>query len=117
MKLTGYESEKIILKELGNRIKQHRISMDSTQAELAEKCGISMSTEVRIENGDDSKMSNYIRILAALGLLENFDMLVPEEKPDYKALFEDRKVRKRVSRASKKAEAVWVWGEDKGEEV
>lgn len=115
MKFTGYESEKIILKELGNRIRQYRISMDHTQAELAEKCGISMSTEVRIENGEDSKMSNYIKIMAALGLIENFDMLLPEEQPDYKALFEDRQVRKRVGRASKKTQATWVWGEDKGE--
>ena len=37
MKITGYESEKIILKELGKRIKQYRISMDYTQAEPTKK--------------------------------------------------------------------------------
>ena len=115
MKLTGYKSETTILKELGNRIKQHRISMNMTQAELAENCGISMSTEVRIENGDDSKMSNYIKIITALGLAENFDMLIPEEQPDYKAMFEERPVKKRVRRSAKSTETTWTWGEDRGE--
>ena len=31
MKITGYESEWTILKELGSRIKQHRIALDITQ--------------------------------------------------------------------------------------
>lgn len=115
MKLTGYESETSILKELGNRIKQHRISMNMTQAELAERCGVSMSTEVRIENGDDSKMSNYIKIITALGLVENFDILIPEEQPDYKAMYEERPVKKRVRRSSKNTETTWTWGEDRGE--
>lgn len=115
MKLTGYESETAILKELGNRIKQHRISMNMTQAELAEKCGISMSTEVRIENGDDSKLSNYIKIISVLGLVENFDLLIPEEQPDYKAMYEERPTKKRVSRSRKNTDKTWIWGEDKGE--
>lgn len=115
MKLTGYESETSILKELGNRIKQHRISMNMTQAELAESCGVSMSTEVRIENGDDSKMSNYIKIITALGLVENFDILIPEEQPDYKAMYEERPVRKRVRRSGKNTGTTWTWGEDRGE--
>ena len=62
MKITGNESEQTVLKELGARIKQYRISLNITQAELADKCGISSSTEVRIENGVDSKISNYIKI-------------------------------------------------------
>ena len=66
MRITGYESEWIILKELGNRIKQHRIALNITQAELANRCGISMSTEVRIENGEDSKISNLIKIMAKI---------------------------------------------------
>ena len=62
MKITESLYEREILKELGNRIKQHRISINITQIELAERCGISPSTEIRIENGVDSKISNYIKI-------------------------------------------------------
>ena len=114
MKLSGNESEKAILKELGNRLKQYRIAMDMTQLELAKKSGVSISTEMRIENGEDSKISNYIKILAVLGIVENFEMLIPEEQPNYKALFEERTVRKRASRNRKASATTWVWGEDEG---
>lgn len=115
MKLKGKENEKTILRELGSRLKQHRIAMDMTQQELAEKCGISISTEMRIENGEDSKLSNYIKILTVLGLVDNFDMLIPEAQSDYKALFEERVVRKRASKKRNSAPTTWVWGEDEGE--
>ena len=113
MKITGYESESTILKELGNRIKQHRISLNITQAELAKKCGISTSTEIRIENGEDSKISNLIKIMMAMGNVENIDILIPEEQPDYKAIFEDRPARKRASGSNKRSESAWVWEDDK----
>lgn len=113
MKITGYESEWIILKELGKRIRQHRIALDITQFDLAQKCGISISTETRIENGDDSKMSNYIKIMTALGIIDNINILIPEEQPDYKAIFEERPSRKRASGSRKKQKSTWVWEDDK----
>lgn len=113
MKITGYESEQTVLKELGVRIKQHRILMNLTQAELADRCGISSSTEVRIENGIDSRFSSYIRILSALGLLQNLDLLIPEPQPDFKALFEQKPTRQRVRSKKEEPKSGWVWGEDK----
>ena len=83
MKISASENEKSILIELGQRIKQNRISLNITQAELAEKCGISPSTETRIENGEDSKISNHIKILSGLNLLDNLDVLIPEVQPDF----------------------------------
>ena len=113
MKITGNESEQTVLKELGARIKQYRISLNITQAELADKCGISSSTEVRIENGVDSKISNYIKILNALGLMQNLDILIPEIQPDFKALFEQKPARQRVKSNNNKRKSNWVWEEDK----
>ena len=113
MRITGYESELSILKELGERIKQNRISRNLTQAELAEKCGISMSTQIRIENGDDSKISNIIKIMIALDLTDNINLIIPEVEPDYKAIFEEKPARKRVSKKKKASTSEWVWGEDK----
>lgn len=113
MKITGYESEWMILKELGSRIKQHRIALNITQSDLAKESRISLSTEIRIENGDDSKMSNYIRIMHALGIIDNIDFFIPDEQPDFKAIFEERPSRKRASSSSKKQESTWIWGEDK----
>ncbi len=114
MKITGNESEQVILKELGTRIKQYRISRNITQAELAEKCGISSSTEVRIENGIDSKISNYIKILNVLGLLQNVDVLIPEMQEDFKAIYENKSKRQRVKASKTNQKSDWVWEEDKG---
>lgn len=113
MRVTGFENEKTILKELGNRIKQYRISLNITQSELADKCGISMSTVVRIENGDDIKFSNYIRILSGLDILENINILIPEVSADYKKIFEEKTPRKRVRQKNETGKADWTWGEDK----
>lgn len=54
MKITGLYDEKTILSELGNRIQQYRISMNITQAELAQKCGLSLKTIARTEAGHDT---------------------------------------------------------------
>ena len=108
---TAYEQE--ILKELGNRIKQYRISLNITQIDLANKCGISSSTEIRIENGEDSKISNYIKILIGLGLSENLNILIPEAQPDFKALYEQKPKRQRATPSAQKSGSKWVWGEDK----
>ena len=113
MKISGRENEQVILLEIGNRIKQYRISLNITQADLAEKCGISSSTLVRIENGIDSKFSNYIKILNELGLLQNIDILIPEKQPDFKALYEQKPARQRVKSSISNSKSNWVWGEDK----
>jgi transcriptional regulator with XRE-family HTH domain len=113
MKITGTTYEQEILKELGNRIKQYRISLNITQIDLANKCGISSSTEVRIENGVDSKISNYIKILIALGLAENLDILIPELQPDFKSLYEQKPQKRRATSNIKKIKPGWVWEEDK----
>lgn len=114
MKIIGNENVQFILKELGIRIKQYRISQNITQAELAEQCGISASTEVRIENGIDSKISNYIKILEVLGLLQNLDVLIPEMQEDFKAIYEKKSVRQRVKASKTQRKSDWVWEEDKG---
>ena len=113
MKISSNENEKDILAELGQRIKQTRISLNITQAELAEKCGISPSTENRIESGEDSKMSNYIRILSGLNMLGNLDILIPEVQPDFKAHYEQKASRKRAKPTDKKPTSNWTWDEDK----
>lgn len=112
MKIIGGYSEEKILKEMGRRIKQYRISMSVTQAELAEKCGVSASTVTRIEKGDDVKISNYIKILSMLNLADNIDILIPEPQPDFKSLFEERPEKQRVKSNSKKSNSKWTWGED-----
>lgn len=112
MKISGNEREQDVLRELGVRIRQYRIALNITQAELADRCGISSSTEVRIESGVDSKISNYIKILRSLGLAQNLDFLIPEPQPDFKALYERKPARKRARSNKAGSGSRWVWGED-----
>lgn len=116
MKITNLSNEKSILSEIGNRIQQYRVSLNITQAEFAKKCGISLKTIARIENGDDLKMSNLIKILNEFNILDNLDSLIPEPQPDYKAMFEEKTTRKRARPDKKKSDDNWVWGEDKENE-
>ena len=113
MKISNYNDEKSILAELGNRIQQYRIAMNITQSELAQRCGLSLMTIARTEMGYDTKLSNLIKILNEIGLSENLDILIPEPQPNYKALFEKQKIRKRARPNKKKADDTWIWGEDK----
>lgn len=113
MRITESMYENEILKELGKRIKQHRISLNITQADLAKKCGISASTEIRIESGVDSKISNYIKILIALGLVENLNILIPEAQLDFKALYEQKPQKQRARSNTQKNKSNWVWEDDK----
>lgn len=116
MKISNYNDEKSILAELGSRIQQFRVSLNITQSELAQRCGLSLKTIARTEMGYDTKLSNLIKILNEIGLSENLEILIPEPQPDYKALFEEKTIRKRARPDKKKTDNAWVWGEDKEDE-
>ena len=67
-------NEKEIAKKLGQRIKQTRETAKLTQAELAEKIGLSTNFIGMVERGErNTKFSNVYKIVAALNCtLENF---------------------------------------------
>ncbi len=67
-----------ILREIGQRLKEYRIRKNLQQKELATFAGISLDTVARLEHGSPISMEKFIRVLRALDMLENFDLLVPE---------------------------------------
>lgn len=71
------KSDPAILKSLGSRVREYRIRMEMTQAELAERSGVSMGTVVRIEQGRPVSTLLLVSILRTLGLLENLETLLP----------------------------------------
>ena len=78
MRTSSDESDHAALQALGRRLARHRLNRNLTQAALAAQAGVSTPTVQRIEQGQSSQAANLIRILRALGLLENLDALVPE---------------------------------------
>ena len=121
MRISEMHDDNEIIKEIGERIKAHRIASNMTQKQLAEKGRVSLSTVVRIEDGDDTKLSNVVKLLRALNLIENLNAIVPEERNDYKRIFEKKSMRKRVRRSpSYKIEkpaigfkTSWTWDSNK----
>lgn len=114
MKIYGDENNLFILKEIGNRIKEIRISKSMTQKDLASNAGVAHSTIVRIENGEGANLENLIKIIRILGFAQNFDLLIPEQEMTPEDIFMRKEKRKRVTKNnSKYTENEWIWGDEK----
>lgn len=106
-------STKVLLLQLGDRLLKHRLDKNMTQAALAEEAGVSGRTINRLEHGHSIQVSNLVRILRSLGLLENLEALVPgPEISPMQLLKLQGKKRKRASTTAKNdEEEAWSWGE------
>ena len=105
-----------VLAELGDRLARHRLNRNLTQDQLAREAGVSKRTVGRLENGQSSQVTNLVRVLRALGLLGNFDALVPAPLASpIEALKAKARERHRASPASKKPKlsSEWTWDDDK----
>lgn len=90
-------SDPAILKTLGARIKEYRISMGLKQSDVANESGVGLSTINKIETGKPVSMQLFISVLRTLNLLENLQLLVPESKISPLQLLElQKKKAKRV---------------------
>jgi putative transcriptional regulator len=116
VKLGNELSDEATLKELGHRIAQYRLNRNLTQSALAEEAGVSMRTLHRVEYGASTHISNMIRILRVLGLLENLEALIPEPaiSPIQQVKMQGKKRRRASSRPEKpEPKTPWSWGDEK----
>jgi len=79
MKITELTPEQQSLSELGSRLARVRKQQGYSQERLAEAAGIGVATLRRIEDGQDSQLSSWLKLLKALQLSAAVDALVPEE--------------------------------------
>ena len=111
--MIGDVSDDAVLRQLGERLLQYRLNLNMTQVTLAREAGVSARTINRIEHGQSTQLSSFIRLLRTLGLLQNIDVLIPT--PAISPLQQMKlqgKSRKRASSSEKKSAEVWSWGED-----
>ena len=103
-----------IFKEITERVRQYRISCEMTQADLADKAFVAPGTVARFERGKDISLLNFIKIMKALGLENNMEMLVPDhtKRPSYYVAERKEKQRVRKTRADEKNESTWKWGDE-----
>lgn len=73
-------SEPDIVRILGERFRDYRLSSRLTQKELAQKTGISYKTISSFESGKGRNitMVNFLALLRAVGMLQNVEELLPE---------------------------------------
>lgn len=98
---------------LNERIKNYRIEYPLTQAELSEKSGLSLRSIQLFENGADIKLSNFIKILEALDLADNMEVLVPDvtQRPSY--MVKQTYLKKRVRKTDKQVnKSTFKWGDE-----
>ena len=115
MRFTNEVSDEAVLREMGSRIARHRLNRNLTQTALAREAGVSQRTVVRVEHGQSTQVTNLIRILRALRVLENFEALVPEPAiSPIQQLEMKGKSRKRASREPRRSDstALWSWGDE-----
>ena len=71
-------SDKAIQAELAGRLQRERLNQNLSQADLAQRAGISLRTLKYVEGGRDSTFETMIRILRALDRLDHLDAFLPE---------------------------------------
>ena len=67
----GYSNRQILV-ELGKWIQRKRLNLNLQQSELAERCGLSLSTVNGLENGRNITIDTFIAVLREL---QEFDTL------------------------------------------
>lgn len=98
------------IKELGQKIKLYRIMNELSQQDLEDKTGVSKRSISRLEQGESVQVDNLFKILLALGLGDNIDLLVPDQtkRPSY---YLDNK-EKKPKRVRKKKDEKFKWGDE-----
>jgi transcriptional regulator with XRE-family HTH domain len=116
MLITAFSSNDEALAELGARVRAQRIEVPLTQAELAERAGVSISMVARLERGQEVRTGGLVSVLRALGLLAQLDALVPEvlaRPTDLAHLGHTRQRATSPSRRPQRADTTWTWGDER----
>ena len=115
MDIERHHSDDVILRELGGRLAGLRLAHSMTQARLATQTGVSKRTVERLESGHSGQLSSLIRVLRALDLIKDLNVLIPPTEPGPMDLLRLRgKTRRRASRPSgpDDQDDPWTWGDD-----
>ena len=109
MKLSRLSPDKLIQQELGARLQKVRKQYGHTQAQLAEAAGIGVATLRRIEDGKDSQLSSWIKLLKALEMVNAIDQLMPDSfnSPMAETLKRKRPKNKKGSQVAESPSPVW----------
>ncbi len=116
--MNRYLSSNDALNKIGARIKAYRIDYPLTQGELANKSGVAVRSISRMESGEDVQLGSLIKVLIALELDANLDMLIPDpaKRPSFylKENYALQKKRVRKGKSAKQSTDI-RWGDEDNE--
>ena len=97
---------------LCSRLEKIRLSRNITQSQLAGEAGVSVKTIYRMEKGEGISLDTFIRILTALGIQKNLEILLPDPsvQPIDRIKNENNDRKRARSRKSTKNNEKWSWG-------
>jgi DNA-binding XRE family transcriptional regulator len=72
------QSSSLLLRQMGERIRDARIAAQLTQGMLAKRAGVSRDTVTRVERGENIGVEALVRIAIALDAIAEFSALFPE---------------------------------------
>ncbi|MCE0524042.1 MAG: helix-turn-helix transcriptional regulator [Methylacidiphilales bacterium] len=109
-------SDDALLARIGSGLAQKRVRSDLSQRQLARQAGVGKRTVERLEAGQPTQLSSFLRVLRVLDLLSTLDVLNSESGPSPMQLLQlKEQERKRASnpRSKKRIEAVrpWTWSD------
>ncbi len=109
MKYNVAMTEDEALRESGRRLAQIRLSRNLTQAELAQRAGVSKRTLERLEMGAGGvRIDAFFSVCGALSLTVGFETLLPEVQLSPQDILAKRVLPKRAHRRSGAAKE---WGD------
>lgn len=96
------------IKDLGNKIKMYRVEKSLSQQNLADMTGVSKRSISRLEQGESVQLDTLFKIIIALDLGDNIEMLVPDQSKRPSFYLENAEKRaQRVRKKIKKKEFKW----------
>ena len=99
MKFDVMMTEEEALRETGRRLAQIRLSRNMTQAELAQRSGVSKRSLERLESGAGGlRLDVFFAVCGALSLMQGFETLVPEVQLSPQDILSRRVLPKRAHR-------------------
>lgn len=96
---------------IGKRVKEYRAYSGISQKDLEEKTGISIRTISRLEAGNSIQLDSFVKILTALNLDENIQILIPDQSIRPSTFLPKNKIKQRAYRKRNKT-STYKWGDE-----
>lgn len=98
----GFANEQEIRIELGRRLQAQRLEQGLTQAELAQRGGLALSTVKQLEKKGQCTLENFVRAVMGLGLVDDLQSLFVLQVRSIAAMEQAAKPQRRRAPRTKK---------------